>query len=120
MKRSMKAAFTLIVVFALASMFTESAMAQQKGTGTPRGNGQFFIDQDGDGICDNFGTHQGQKMGSGGQGKGYGKKDGTGNKEMGPKDGTGFGAGNGTCTGTGVCDGTGQKGAANRGNGRSK
>jgi hypothetical protein len=120
MKRIINAALTLAVVFALGVMFTDSAYSQHKGTGSPKGNGQFFVDQDGDGICDNVGTHQGQKMGNGGQGKGYGKKDGTGNKGVGPKDGTGFGAGNGTCTGTGVCDGTGPKGSANRGNTRGK
>ena len=115
MKRIINAAFTLAVVFALGMMFTDSVYAQQKGTGTPKGNGQYFVDQDGDGICDNFGTHQGQKMGNGQKGKGMGPNDGTGNKGKGPKDGTGYGAGSGNCTGTGVCDGTGQKGAANRG-----
>lgn len=124
MKRTLNAALAMMVMFALTAMVSTSAIAQQKGTGTPKGSGQFFVDQDGDGICDNIGTHQGQKNGAGSQGKGYGKKDGTGNKGAGPKDGTGYGAGNGTCTGTGagagVCDGTGSKGAANRGGGRGK
>jgi hypothetical protein len=116
MKHIINTALTLAVVLALGVMFTNSVYAQQKGTGTPKGQGQYFVDQDGDGICDNVGTHQGQKMG---KGKGYGPKDGTGNKGQGPKDGTGFGSGNctgtGTGTGTGVCDGTGPKGSMNRG-----
>ncbi len=119
MKRIINAALTIAVVLALGVMFTDSVYAQQKGTDTPKGQGQNFVDQDGDGICDNVGTHQGQKMGNGQKGKGMGPKDGTGHKGQGPKDGTGFGSGNcggtGTGTGTGVCDGTGPKGNVNRG-----
>lgn len=111
MKRIINTALTLSVVMALGFLFTESAYAQQKGTGTPKGQGQYFVDQDGDGICDNYGTHVGQKLGNGGKGKGYGPKNGTGYKGNGPKDGTGYGAGKGT----GVCDGTGPKGNMNRG-----
>ncbi len=113
MKQIINTALTLVVMFALGVMFTDSAYAQHKGTGTPKGNGQYFVDQDGDGICDNVGTHQGQKMGNGQKGKGMGPKDGSGNKGQGPKDGTGYGSGN--CTNGGVCDGTGPKGNVNRG-----
>ncbi len=115
MKQIINAALTLVVAFALGVMFTDSAYAQSKGTGTPKGSGQYFVDQDGDGICDNVGTHQGQKMGNGQRGKGMGQKDGTGNNGQGPKDGTGYGAGSGNCTSGGVCDGTGPKGNLNRG-----
>jgi hypothetical protein len=117
MKRIINAALTLAVVFALGLMFTETAAAQNKGTGTPKGQGQYFVDQDGDGICDNVGTHQGQKNGNTAKGKRSGPKDGTGFKGNGPKDGTGNGSGtcNGTGTGTGICDGTGSKGSMNRG-----
>lgn len=73
-----------------------------------------FVDADGDGICDNFGSKLGQGKGKMGtmRGKGYGPGDGTGNKGVRPQDGTGFGAGNGQ--GTGVCDGTGPKGRGGR------
>ena len=114
MKRTLKAALAIVTMLALAVMFSDTAAAQQKGNGTPKGQGQYFVDKDGDGICDNVGTHQGQKMGN--AGKGYGKKDGTGNQGVGPKDGTGYGAGK--CGGT--CDGTGPKGSANRGSARGK
>ncbi len=73
---------------------------------------QNFIDEDGDGVCDN----QGKKVGKKNQaksGKGYGPGDGTGNKGIGPKDGSGFGAGKSAGTGSGNNDGTGAKG--NRG-----
>ena len=116
MKRIINAALTLVVAFALGIMFTDSAAAQGTGTGTPKGSGQYFVDQDGDGICDNVGTHQGQKNSTGQRGKGMGPKDGSGNKGQGPKDGTGLGSGNCTSGGAGVCDGTGPKGSAGRGN----
>jgi len=110
MKRIINAALALALVGALGVMFTHDAVAQQKGTGTGK-RGTQFVDQNGDGVCDNFGTQSGQKMGNGSKGKGYGPDDGTGNMGQGPKDGTGHGAKMGTCTGTGVCDGTGPKGS---------
>lgn len=68
-----------------------------------------WIDADGDGICDNFGTEkQGNRQGNGakkGNKGGYG--DGSGLR---PQDGTGLGSGNGS----GVCDGTGPKGSSKR------
>lgn len=109
MKSIINATLTIALVFALGFMFTNSSFAQEKGTGTPKGQGQHFVDQDGDGICDNFGTHQGHKMGNGQKGKGMGPQDGTGKKGQGMKGGAG------NCTGTGVCDGTGPKGSMNRG-----
>jgi hypothetical protein len=125
MKRIINTAMTLAIVGALGIMATNNVHAQQKGTAGTRG--AQFIDQDGDGVCDNFGTKTGQKMGNSQRAKGYGPADGTGNMGQGPKDGTGYGkaAGNGTgvCdgtgpksgTGTGVCDGTGPKGMQGRG-----
>jgi hypothetical protein len=70
--------------------------------------GANFVDADGDGVCDNFGTKSAMQ---GKHGKGKGPGNGTGNQGVGPKDGTGYGAGTGN--GTGTCDGTGPKG--NRG-----
>ena len=124
MKRIINTAMALALVGALGVMFSHDALAQQKGTGT--GRGAQFVDQNGDGVCDNFGTKSGQKMGNSAKGKRSGPGDGTGNMGQGPKDGTGYGksAGNGTgiCdgtgpkggTGTGVCDGTGPKGMQGR------
>ena len=72
--------------------------------------GSKFVDEDGDGICDNWvdedddGMNDNQPMdGSGNQhkygneqrlGKRYGPSDGTGNSGNGPHDGTGCGPGN--------------------------
>ena len=119
MKRIINATLALALMGALGVMFTHDAIAQQKGTGNGQ-RGALFVDQDGDGICDNFGTKAGQALGSGSQGKGYGPGNGTGNMGQGPKDGTGHGAKTGTCTGTGVgigtgvCDLTGPKGGQMR------
>jgi hypothetical protein len=111
MKRIMNATLTVALVLALGVLFTDEASAQSKATGKGH-RGALFVDQDGDGICDNFGTKAGQnqKLGNrfGMKGKGYGPGDGTGNKGVGPKDGTGYGPG------TGVCDGTGPKGYRGR------
>jgi hypothetical protein len=106
MNRIMKAGLTLALVAALGVLFTHDAAAQQKGTGTGKRSTQ-FVDQNGDGVCDNFGTKTGQHMGNSAQGKGYGPGNGTGNMGVGPKDGTGYGAKTGTCNGTGVCTGSG-------------
>jgi hypothetical protein len=113
MKRIINAALALALMGALGVMFTHDAVAQQKGTGAGK-RGALFVDQNGDGVCDNVGTKAGQKMGNGAQGKGYGPGNGTGNMGQGPKDGTGYGAKTGACTGTGVCDGTGPKGSQMR------
>lgn len=79
--------------------------AQNASLNLNNGTGPNWVDADGDGICDNFGT---DKQGVNRQGRGYGKMDGTGTP-LRPQDGTGFGAkrGGGIGTGTGVCDGTG-------------
>lgn len=108
----MKRLALLTSVLFLAMLFTSNSYAQS----TPSGNGKNFgaktnwVDADGDGICDNFGTNQQANK----SGKGYGKKDGTGNPAR-PQDGTGFGKKGGNATGTGMHDGTGPKGNVNRG-----
>lgn len=120
----MKRLINLSVLFAALFIFTSAAVAQQ-GNG-PQGNKGLnpqsqWVDANGDGICDNFGT---DKQGSGkalrgsgkmnknnGQGAGQGKGLGDGSG-IHPQDGTGFGRGNGS--GTGVCDGTGPKGSGKR------
>jgi hypothetical protein len=80
------------------------------------GNGEFeresFIDEDGDGICDNLtdadedGVKDNSLMdGSGNQYrygveqvKRYGSGNGLGRSGIGPQDGSGYGPGNGKCT----------------------
>jgi hypothetical protein len=109
MKCIINAMLTLALVGAFSLMVTNSAMSQQKGAGIGKRGAQ-FIDQNGDGVCDNFGTKSGQKMGNGNKGKGFGPGDGTGNKGKCPKDGTGYGSKSVSGTGTGICDGTGPKG----------
>ncbi len=125
MKRIVNTTLALALVAALGVLFTHDALAQEKGTGKTRG--AQFVDQDGDGVCDNYTARSGQKMGNAHKGKGYGPGNGTGNMGQGPKDGTGYGkmGGNGTglCDGTGpkggngggTCDGTGPKGMQQRG-----
>ena len=114
MKRILNAAVALALVGALSILATHNAMAQQKGTSAAKRGAQ-FVDQDGDGVCDNFATKGGQKMGQAGARKGNGTCDGTGHSGQGPKDGTGYGKMNGGGMGTGACDGTGPKGKQSRG-----
>ena len=102
MKRIINAAMALALVGALTILFSHDSFAQQKGTGTGTAKkGMHFVDQDGDGVCDNFAAKGTAKTGTG-------VCDGTGpkGKGMGMKNGNGTGV----CTGTGVCDGTGPKG----------
>ncbi|MFH1198348.1 MAG: hypothetical protein V1720_21785 [bacterium] len=112
MKRSIFFSIAAVIAFLFFST-NINAQNQGKGNGTP-GSGNpdapkvNWVDANGDGICDNFGT---TNQGSG-KGKGYGKKDGTGNHVR-PQDGTGYGKKGGN--GTGICDGTGSKGRGNRG-----
>ena len=129
MKRIMNTTLLIAVILAVGFMLTDSASAQQKGTGKGKvnGHGLYFVDENGDGICDNYGTHVGQKNGSGtgvcdgtgpkggGVCKGTGVCDGTGPKGNGKGLGNGTGVCDGTGSGTGVCDGTGPKGKVTRG-----
>ncbi len=113
MKRIINAAMALALVGALTLLFSHDAAAQQKGTGAGKGaakRGANFVDQNGDGICDNFVAKTGTTGGNG-----TGVCDGTGpkGKGAGMKAGNGTGTGAGTCTG--VCDGTGPKGSMGQG-----
>ena len=84
--------------------------------------GPNWVDENGDGICDNYGTANqgtGKRHGRRGQGmnNGTGTRGGYGNGTgLRPQDGTGLGRKGGNATGTGTCDGTGPKGKAARGN----
>ena len=107
-----RAAFLFAVIFSIFLLSSISHAQSTSGT-QPTGKGINWVDANGDGICDNFGTANQVSLRAG---KGYGKKDGTGNPVR-PQDGTGFGqkGGKSTVSGTGVCDGTGPKGSVNRG-----
>jgi len=90
-----------VILFASAS-YTNAQAKNPTPKNTNRG--AYFVDANGDGICDNYATRV--KNGTGnkfGAGKGNGLKSGKGN-------GTGLGKGTGMGNGTGVCDGTGPKG----------
>ncbi len=67
--------------------------------------GPNFVDANGDGICDNYQTRQGNGQKAG---KRNGPGNGAGNNGIGPRDGTGYGARNGGGACTGTCTGTGQ------------
>ena len=79
------------------------------GPGDGECDKQSFVDEDGDGVCDDWvdvdddGINDNcDRSGrlyknSEGQGKRYGKGDGTGNTGFGPCDGSGFGQGNCNC-----------------------
>ena len=108
MKRT---ALILAAIFTFI-LFSNSTYAQSTGSPGSQGvRGTNWVDANGDGICDNYGT---ANQGSLQNGNGYGKKDGTGNPVR-PQDGTGYGKKSGNATGTGVCDGTGPKGNTKRG-----
>ena len=114
----MKRLFNLSAILVLSLVFTTAAFAQDDVVVPQNPTGPNWVDIDGDGVCDNFGTDlQGQ-----GNGNGYGLKDGSGAGTK-PQDGTGFGKMNGAGkgvgdgTGTGTADGSGQ-GSRRRG-GRS-
>ena len=126
MKRTLSISALFLGVFFLANAIFAQTTPQKAQIKT---NNQTqirtnWVDADGDGICDNFGT---AKQGSGkmkrmnGQSKGQGLGNGAGNgKHYGdgsgirPQDGTGFGAGNGS----GTCNGTGRKGKGGRRGGK--
>ena len=128
MKNLMKFA---VVIFAFgflsSTIFAQEAQTVQVKQITAQQSN--WVDANGDGICDNFGTaNQGTGQGtmrmnkgankgmSDGTGMGNGYGDGTGVR---PQDGTGFGRKNGDGTGTGTCDGTGVGSSAGRRGGRN-
>lgn len=123
----MKRIINLSIALILLSVLTSTVFAQSQGAKNKKmvkaqtikdvnPKGPNWVDVDGDGICDNFGTvNQGQGQGNG---KGYGLRDGS-NGGVRPQDGTGFGKGSGSRIGSGTetvdCDGTGPKGSRKRG-----
>lgn len=111
MKNLMNLSIALLVLtFLTSTMFAQS---NPNGKGLRGENVQSkWVDEDGDGICDNFGTaNQGSKNAVDGRKSNSGQRLGDGSGVR-PQDGTGFGKGNGS--GTGDCDGTGPKGRGKR------
>ncbi len=127
MKRLINISLVLAATLILtSSVFAQNGQGNRFGLNGGVNPGSLWVDADGDGICDNYGTNNqgtGLRNGAGrmngrnasglGLFKGYG--DGS---EIRPQDGTGFGraGGSGLGTGTGVCDGSGPKGSGRRGN----
>jgi hypothetical protein len=132
----MKRLINLSIAMLVFSFFATTAFAQSKNMDQNRnqfknttsqfGNSQRanWVDANGDGICDNFGT---VKQGNG-NGHGYGLRDGSG-AGVKPQDGTGYGRkngagmgiqnnknsnGSGIGFGTGLCNGSGPKGNSRR------
>ena len=125
----------LSVLFTAVLLLTLSVSAQtQQGNGYGKGvkaqsatlngtqTGINWVDENGDGICDNYGTENqgtGKRLGRRGQAANGTSTangalgDGTGVR---PQDGSGFGRKAGIANGTGTCDGTGPQGSARRGN----
>jgi hypothetical protein len=113
MKHILQATLILGFVLALGVAFTSEVSAQEKQQAQAKvqqgQRGALFIDEDGDGVCDNLGTKAATKAGKmrmEKKGKSFGPGDGTGNKGVGPRDGSGYGPG----ASSGNCDGTGPKG----------
>lgn len=124
----MKNLMNLAIVLFTIALLTGTMFAQERkldGTGNPDAPKVNWVDEDGDGVCDNFGTElqgansQNRKMNKNmnkGQNKGTGVCDGTGNgfgdgSGLKPQDGTGFGRTSGTSDGTS----TSQKGSGRKG-----
>lgn len=104
-----KIILTAAILFAVI-IFTADVNAQTTQGAKGKGVKTNWVDANGDGICDNLGT---AKQGSGNSGKGYGKKDGSGNPVR-PQDGTGYGKKAGLANGTGTCANTGGSGTMMR------
>ena len=77
----------LLAVMLLAALSIPAYAQGPRGNGQERGNGAGFVDADGDGVCDYFGTGRGN-----GQGVGFVDKDGDGVCDY---FGTGCGSGQG-------------------------
>jgi len=104
----MKNLMNLAIVLFAVTLLSGSVFAQQgQGLKNDKGNGlqRNWLDADGDGICDNYGTflqgaNRQAKMMNKGVNRGTGVADGTGNgfgngSGVRPQDGTGFGKKNG-------------------------
>jgi hypothetical protein len=73
-----------IAIVLMAFAFTSSAIAQSKpqpNKANVTQNGPKFIDEDGDGICDNAGKATERQYRHGGPGKGEGRGDCTGDQQ---------------------------------------
>jgi hypothetical protein len=88
-----------VVIVALAALGLATLGRAQTAPQAPPSAKPGFVDNNGDGICDNC-TGTGQRAGKG-NGKRRGPGDSTGYQGQGPRDGSGYGAGSGACDGTG-------------------
>lgn len=109
MKRLMILSLGAVLAFAMTASAGGNRHGATKGKSQQADSGAAFVDNDGDGICDNF-----QTGARGNQAKARGN--GAGNQGVGPRDGSGFqkGSGAGRVAESGNCDGTGPKGQGNR------
>jgi len=103
--------YIFVVIGLVAIIATIGLVTASNGPGNGTCDQQSFVDENGDGICDNWVDGDGindncLKEGTGNQyrygrqqGKGYGPGDGTGHNGIGPRNGMGYGPGNGDCKG---------------------
>ena len=113
MKNLMNLSIALLVLTFLTTVMFAQSNPDGKGLRGQNAQSQ-WVDTNGDGVCDNFGTaNQGNKNAVNGRKGNSGQRVGDGSGVR-PQDGTGFGKGNGGGTGNGNCDGTGPKGSRNR------
>ena len=108
MKKYVYAIIGLVAFIATIGLVTASY-----GSGNGTCDQQSFVDEDGDGVCDNWVDEDGDGVNDncledgtgnqyryrGQQSKGYGLGDGTGHKGFGLCGGMGYGPGNGDCQG---------------------
>ena len=103
--------YVLVLIGLVATLAIIGLVTASYGSGNRTCDQQSFVDEDGDGVCDNLVDGDGDGVndnclrdGTGNQyrngnqqRKGYGPGDETGHKGFGPRDGTGYGPGNGNC-----------------------
>lgn len=86
-----KTGLILLILLSFMLVSTGLVYSQPSYSRANAGKGQYFVDKNKDGVCDNYGQRMGMRSQSK-KGKGYGPGDGTGNFGIRPKDGTGYGA----------------------------
>jgi hypothetical protein len=91
--RALKVGLTLLALFSFLIITSGSAFSHPPITYKNADPGQYYMDKNKDGICDNYGMRMGLKSPTK-KGKGYGPGKGTGNLGERPKEGTGYGAKN--------------------------
>ena len=121
MKQFVKKTLAMLVAVMMLCALSVAAYAEEPN-GLGRGQSVGFVDEDGDGVCDNFGFGRGSGQRRG-QGAGFVDEDGDGVCDYyGTGRGRGQGAGFVDEDGDGVCDyfGTGRGSGQGRGQGRGQ